>query len=186
MNELWTGKLTRLVAFDPDRGAELTAEWYRDSEFSRYYDFPPVHPRDAKRTQERYREHESKSNPNYVRFHIEALEQGRVIGECDLDVTDSNHCEAFVGIGIGERDFWGKGYGSDAMALLLAYGFREMNLHRIALGVFAYNPRAIRSYEKVGFRFEGRMRGLINRGGERHDSITLGILRTEWDALQND
>ncbi len=183
MNNLLLGKLTRLVAFDPDRGGELTAKWYHDSEFSRMYDFPPVRPRNANKTQERFRERANKNHPNLVEFHIETLHEPQIIGECELEVNHTNHREAFVAIGIGEREFWSKGYGSDAMRILLRFGFQEWNLHRIALSAFDYNPRAIRSYEKVGFKHEGRIREHLRRGRERHDSVNLGILRSEWDAL---
>jgi RimJ/RimL family protein N-acetyltransferase len=181
MSNLFTGKLTQLVAYDPDRAGELLAKWYQDSEFTRFYDFPPVRPRNAKKTQQRFRE--QASNPNAIQFHIETLASPQIIGECDLEMNHINHREAFVAIGIGEREYWGKGYGSDAMQILLRFGFQEWNLHRIALSAFDYNPRAIRSYEKVGFKHEGQIRGHLKRGGTRHNSVNLGILRTEWEAL---
>jgi RimJ/RimL family protein N-acetyltransferase len=88
--------------------------------------------------------------------------------------------DAFVGIAIGERDYWGKGYGTDAMRTILHYGFTEINLRRVTLTVFEYNPRAIRSYEKAGFRHEGRLRQFLNREGRRWDMLYMGILREEW------
>jgi RimJ/RimL family protein N-acetyltransferase len=87
-----------------------------------------------------------------------------------------------VGIGIGEAEYRGKGYGTDAMQVILGFAFRELNLHRVSLSVFEYNPRAIRSYEKAGFRHEGRLRAEINRDGRRWDVLMMGILRTEWEA----
>ena len=85
---------------------------------------------------------------------------------------------------MGEPEFWGKGYGSDAMNVILRFGFRQLNLNRVNLNVFEYNPRAIRSYEKVGFQIEGRERQWIAREGKRWDIIYMGILRREWEALQ--
>jgi len=85
-----------------------------------------------------------------------------------------------VGLGIGERDFWGRGYGTDVMKLILRYAFMEINLRRVTLTVFEYNPRAIRSYEKAGFRHEGRLRKLLHRDGRRYDELFMGILREEW------
>jgi RimJ/RimL family protein N-acetyltransferase len=183
MSNLLTGKLTRLIAFDPDKAGELVAKWNRDSEFSRLYDFPPVRPRDLKRTQERFREQASPLKPDTIPFHIETIENPQIIGECELEVVSRVHGWAEVAIGIGEREYWGKGYGSDAMGILLRFGFQELNLHRIALSAFEYNPRAIRSYEKVGFKREGQIRGHLKRGGARHNSVNLGILRSEWEAL---
>lgn len=182
---LFSGTLTRLVAFDPDRGGTLYAKWYRDSEFALLYDYRPVRPRALKHTQEWMSKDEAKLSPTVARFHIETLAEHIVIGECELERGDNAHHEAEVAIGIGERDYWGRGYGSDALRQLLAFGFREWNLHRISLSTFDYNPRAIRSYEKVGFHMEGRKRGHMIRGGQRRDTISMGILRSEWDTIQN-
>ena len=88
--------------------------------------------------------------------------------------------DAFVGIGIGNRNDWSKGYGSDAMKIILRFAFTELNLRRVTLNVFEYNPRAIRSYEKTGFRHEGRMRNALLRNGKRWDMFYMGILREEW------
>jgi RimJ/RimL family protein N-acetyltransferase len=66
------------------------------------------------------------------------------------------------------------------MKLILQYAFMELNLHRVSLDVFDYNPRAIHSYEKVGFKMEGRQRGILLREGKRWDMVFMGILRKEW------
>ncbi len=87
-----------------------------------------------------------------------------------------------MGISIGDPKDWGKGYGTDAMRILLRYAFIELNLHQVTLLVFEYNPRAIRSYEKAGFRVRGRMRKVVNRDGRRWDAIAMSIIRQEWNA----
>lgn len=183
--QLFSGDLTRLVAFDPDRGGELYAEWYGDSEFTRYYDFPPVRPRNLKRTQKRLREDRDALARHVARFHIQTLVDGLTIGECELERSPIPFDEAWVAIAIGNRAYWSRGYGSDALRQLLAFGFLEWNVHRITLAVFDYNPRAIRSYEKVGFKTEGRNRALVNRGGTRCDNVCMGILRSEWESLHH-
>jgi RimJ/RimL family protein N-acetyltransferase len=66
------------------------------------------------------------------------------------------------------------------MRLMLHYAFTELNLQRITLAVFDYNRRAVRSYEKAGFTYEGRERGFLYRDGERADTLFMGILRDEW------
>ena len=66
------------------------------------------------------------------------------------------------------------------MNLLLRFAFTEVNLRRVTLAVFEYNPRAIRTYEKVGFRHEGRLRQFLNKEGRRWDMLFMGILREEW------
>ena len=89
-----------------------------------------------------------------------------------------------MGIGLGEREYWGKGYGTDAMKIILRYAFTELNLRRVTLDVFEYNQRGVRSYEKAGFVVEGRERGLILREGRRWDVIYMGILREDWIKLE--
>ena len=70
------------------------------------------------------------------------------------------------------------------MRVVLGFAFTELNLHRVSLNVFAYNPRAIRSYEKAGFQHEGRLRKLICRDGQRTDDVWMGILGEEWFKQQ--
>jgi RimJ/RimL family protein N-acetyltransferase len=64
--------------------------------------------------------------------------------------------------------------------VLLRFAFTEVNLRRVTLSVFEYNPRAIRSYEKAGFRHEGRLRKVLNKEGKRWDILLMGILREDW------
>ena len=90
-----------------------------------------------------------------------------------------------IGIGLGAREYWGQGYGTDAMQTLLRYAFTEMNLRRLTLLVFDYNPRAIRSYEKCGFVKEGTVRGVLQREGQRWDWHYMGILKEEWESLND-
>jgi RimJ/RimL family protein N-acetyltransferase len=104
-----------------------------------------------------------------------------LIGFIGLFGIEWNHGNAWVGIGLGERDYWGKGYGTDAMCAILDYAFNELNLYRVTLDVFEYNPRAIRSYEKAGFQLEGRVRKMIHRDGRRWDVLVMGVLRDEWE-----
>jgi RimJ/RimL family protein N-acetyltransferase len=71
------------------------------------------------------------------------------------------------------------------MKLCLQYGFLELGLQRVSLGLHAYNPRALRSYEKAGFRMEGRTRQDVMREGKRTDTLWMGILRDEWLQMQD-
>lgn len=180
-NQLFTGKLTRLVAHEPDRAGELMEKWYRDSEFARNYDFPPVRPKNIKRAQMHFREYATSDIAGRAMFLIQTLENVQTIGECELELVKGHARDAYVSIGIGERAFWGRGYGTDAMRLVLTFGFNEWHLHRITLSVFDYNPRALRSYEKAGFVVEGRMRGRLHRNGKRSDDVVMGILRADWE-----
>jgi len=174
---LLTGSLTRLVALEADQDAELHARWSRDVEFFHLFNFGPARGATAKQARE-WLERDA-DDPNTFVFTILTQDGGKRIGLTDLSVLPRWQ-DAYLGIGIGERDYWGKGYGTEAVRLVAQFGFAELNLHRITLSVFEFNTRAIRSYEKVGFVVEGRSRQLIQRAGRRWDSITMGLLRSDW------
>src|SRR3972149_768293 len=89
--------------------------------------------------------------------------------------------KAEIGIMIGEKSFWNQGYGTETMLLMLQHGFETLNLHRIYLKVYATNPRAIRSYEKVGFVHEGRLREAHYADGVYADDLVMSMLRPEWE-----
>src|SRR3989304_7101024 len=90
--------------------------------------------------------------------------------------------KAEIGIMIGEKAYWNKGYGTETMLLMLQHGFETLNLHRIYLKVYATNPRAIRSYEKVGFVLEGRQREAHFDKGVYSDDLIMGVLQHELDT----
>jgi RimJ/RimL family protein N-acetyltransferase len=94
----------------------------------------------------------------------------------------NRHCS--FGISIGEKSEWGKGYGTEATALMVQYAFDTLNLNRVWLHVYEYNQRGLRAYEKVGFKREGVLRQECYREGRYWDTIVMAILRDEWEAVQ--
>ena len=180
MNDIFAGKLVRLSAVDPEEMSKAFSRWNRDSEFTRLLNMSVQPLRSAKAIQKWMDEDMGESSPRETFFTIRTADENKLIGGLSLYVVDWTGRDSFVGIFIGEREHWGKGYGSDAMRLLLQYAFTELNLWRVSLGVFQYNPRAIRSYEKVGFCHEGRMRQYLNHEGKRWDILYMGIRRDEW------
>jgi RimJ/RimL family protein N-acetyltransferase len=179
-NELLTGDLIRLTAEDPQIYAETFSRWGRDSEYTRLLDNDPARMPSITKTKEWFEKFSEKEQVNETFFLVRSLEGNTLIGFVGLFGIEWNHGDAWVGIGIGDRQYWGKGYGTDAMRVILRYAFTELNLHRITLGVFEYNSRAIRSYEKAGFIIEGRFRQQLHREGRHWDEIMMGILREEW------
>jgi RimJ/RimL family protein N-acetyltransferase len=175
-NDLLTGRLVRLAAFHPETDAAIVARWSRDTEYHRLADNDPAYPRSAKMA----REWLERDNDHVFGFAIRTMADDRLIGDTGIWLESWAHGEAWAGIVIGERTFWGNGYGTEAMQLILRYAFTELNVRRVSLNVFAYNPRAIRSYEKAGFRREGVVRGDCHRDGQRWDSVFMGVLRDEW------
>jgi RimJ/RimL family protein N-acetyltransferase len=102
------------------------------------------------------------------------------IGSCGLHEIDWRNRNTELGIVIGSRDYWNRGYGTDAVATLAGWAFNTLNLHRIFLRVFADNTRAIRCYEKVGFQHEGRLRQDSFSNGAYRDTLLMGLLRSDW------
>ena len=113
-------------------------------------------------------------------IHIRA--GNRLIGSCAFSQLDADNGSALFHITIGEHDCWGKGYGGEATALMVDHAFSALNLHRVALSVFAFNERAIRAYLRVGFVDEGRSREAIWRDGRWWDEIHMSVLEPEWRA----
>ncbi|MCL5097384.1 MAG: GNAT family N-acetyltransferase [Candidatus Omnitrophica bacterium] len=104
------------------------------------------------------------------------------IGTCGFHGINWRDSHAEMGILIGEKKYWGKGYGQEAMTLLMSHGFDTLNLHRLELKVFEDNPRAIHAYEKIGLVHEGRLRQAEYSDGAYKDVLLMGMLRSEWNA----
>ena len=159
------------------------SRWSRDSEYWRLLASDPARMFSSKGTKEWIEKELDENAEHNFMFMIQALEDDRLIGEVGLDGVQWMHGDTFVGISLGDRRDWGKGYGSDAMRVVLRYAFSELNLWRVSLNVFEYNKRAIRSYEKVGFTYEGLSRETLERDGVRYGMVFMGIRREEWEAI---
>lgn len=105
---------------------------------------------------------------------------GAFAGEIRLDNVNSQDRRAMMAIGINNPALLGKGFGTEAITLLLRHAFAEMKLHRVGIRVLAYNKRAIRAYEKCGFVVEGRERETAYVNGNWHDDIMMGVLDREF------
>ncbi len=181
---LFQGRLVRLTAEQPEISAKAFSRWDRDTEYHRLLDMGPSMMYSAKKIQEWIEKDVEKEQLQEFAFYIRTLQDDRLIGFIALMEFAWHHGEAWVGIGIGERDAWSKGYGTDAMQVILRYAFQELDLNRVTLGTFSYNTRAIRSYEKAGFVLEGYERQRLHRDGEYADMLIMGVLRSEWQVQQ--
>jgi RimJ/RimL family protein N-acetyltransferase len=113
---------------------------------------------------------------------IHERDTGRLIGSCAFSQVDGENGSAMYHITIGEKDAWGRGYGTGATRLMLDHAFGTLGLHRIALTVFEFNERAIRAYRRCGFVVEGRARESIWRDGRWWDELAMSVLAPEWRA----
>jgi len=106
----------------------------------------------------------------------------RLVGTSAFSQLDGENGSAMYHITIGEKDCWGRGFGTEATRLMLDHAFETLRLHRVALAVFEFNERAIRAYRSCGFIVEGRAREAIWREGRWWDEITMSMLEPEWQA----
>jgi diamine N-acetyltransferase len=116
-------------------------------------------------------------------FVICLLADGRPIGTVGLNDIHQRSGHAEFGIAIGEKEEWGKGYGTDALNAICDFGFGELRLERIELHVYAENERGRRAYLKAGFVHEGTLRRAHFARGQHQDVHLMSQLRDEWQAL---
>lgn len=168
------GKRIRLRAIERS-DIPTFVRWFNDPEVIKHLLlYLPMSQAQEERWFERYLQDEQRHI-----FGIETVD-GTLIGNIGLEDVNWKDRKAELGIVIGEKDYWDKGYGTEAVTTLLGFAFRQMNLHRVYLRVFEDNPRAKRSYEKCGFQLEGRLRESSFSDGRYRDEWIMGILRDEF------
>jgi RimJ/RimL family protein N-acetyltransferase len=182
-SDLLRGKNIHLTAQDMDQSSQPYFDWAQDAEYQRLVEGDPPVPLSLKGMRESNEQGWPEDDPCNVMFLMRTNDDNRIIGFANLDYISWHHGDSFMGIGIGDKAYWSRGYGSEAMNILLRYVFTELNLHRLSLTVFEYNQRAIRMYEKCGFKIEGINREYHFRDGRRWDLVSMGILREEWLEL---
>jgi RimJ/RimL family protein N-acetyltransferase len=174
------GQYVCLTVENPEIMAKNFTQWNLDTEYYRLLDSEPPRLWSEKKWKEWLEKDLEKDDPNDFLFAIRTRQEGKVIGFTGFFDFHWNHGDTLMVIAIGEREYWGKGYGTDTLNTLLRYAFLELNLRRVSLIVFEYNGRAQRSYEKAGFVQEGRIRGAMLREGKRWDWLIMGVLREDW------
>jgi RimJ/RimL family protein N-acetyltransferase len=173
---LFTGRLLRLASPTPE-DQESLATWSLDDMYLRMLDDDPIRPQAASA----YNSTLEWDGHSSMYFHLRTLQEDKFIGFVVLFSIKWASQTADMAIGIGLPEYRGKGYGQDALRLILNYAFAELNLYRVGLTVMSYNTAAIKSYERAGFALEGAKRQMVCREGQRHDLLLYGILRDEWE-----
>ena len=158
---------------------EFFLKWFNDPEITQYLvQYRPMTRMMEEEWMENLKNRKDNIHLSIVIPHDDGSE--KLIGNCGLHNIDWKNRVAEAGIVIGEKEYQSKGFGTEAMELLLDYGFKTVNLNRIELYTYAFNVRALKSYKKVGFIEEGRKRQFIWSNGRYHDAIMMGILAEEW------
>ncbi len=177
------GKLVRLRAYEKS-DLDAVMKWVNDEEVTDLLGGAMLTYPVSSSAEEKFIEAAAAgSSEKQKNFVIETLADRRYIGTISFNVIDWLNRSAGLGIVIGDKSVWGKGYGTDAMRVLMRLGFDKLNLHRLWLHVHDYNQRAIASYEKCGFTREGVLRQEHFRRGRYHDTIVMGILESEYRAI---
>lgn len=129
---------------------------------------------------------EDNSSPEAV-FVIVTLEDNKMVGTVGLHEVNWINRNATLGIFIGDKEYRDKGYGTEAIRLILEYGFKYMNLHSIKLDAMKFNSRALKCYEKCGFKENGRRRDGAFINGKYYDTVSMDILDNEFkgDYIKN-
>ena len=174
------GKRIRLRAVEQD-DVQKFHEWVNDPEVTRGLAmYLPLSMQDEQGWFERI----SKVDPHEKPFAID-IKKGKawkLIGNCGTFSISTVNRSCELGIMIGDKSEWNKGYGAEAMTLLLQHGFETLNMNRVFLRVYEDNVRAVRSYEKSGFVLEGRQRQAVYKRGKYEDVLFMSVLRSEWDS----
>lgn len=169
------GRLIRLRARELE-DEPLLHQWFNDPEVTEHLTlrYPLSH-----KAQKEYIEKASDNGYMNANFAIDTLAEGKLIGGCELDITQPENRSAILGIAVGDKTYWGGGYGTDTMVTLCRFGFEMMNLHRIELDVYAANLRARHVYEKIGFKLEVTKRQAVYKFGQYLDVHVMGLLEGE-------
>ena len=158
---------------------EKFLEWLNDSEITQYL----MRYRPLTRDMEEEWFNNLKTEENTIIFSIlltENKDKDLLIGNCGIQDINWKDRTAVCGVFIGDKKNQGKGYGTEALRLLVKYGFNTLNLNRIELNVDDFNIRAIKCYKKVGFVEEGRKRQAVFKNGQYNDVIYMSILQMDW------
>jgi RimJ/RimL family protein N-acetyltransferase len=174
---MFTGKLTHL------RPVEMTdldryLLWINDAEVNQYLKMrPPVSREDE---EEFLRKSDLKTRPPEVLMAIELLEERKHIGSVGFEHVELVDRRATLGIMIGEKNCWSRGYGTDAILTMVRYGFEELNLNRVDLTCDERNARGIACYRKCGFTEEGRLKQHRFAKGRYWDTVVMAVLADDF------
>lgn len=185
--QLFDAQDIRFGPIDHEAHPEIESKWTHDAEFMRLMELKPVRPLSPALVKKQYEsiEKQMEEDKNQFYFTIRARDGDRLIGKAVVEWIDWTNGNGFLRLGIGAAEDRRKGYGSQALNMLLRYAFGELNLYRVTVVVPAYNEGALGLFQKFGFVEEIRRRKALNRDGEIWDLVGFGLLNAEWREQTN-
>ena len=182
--QLFEGQDIRFGPIDYDKDPEVEAKWTHNAEFMRLYDVNPARPLSAGIVKKQYEKLEKRMEEDKDLYHfmIRAKADDRLIGKAEVQRIEWTNGNGQIRIGIGAAEDRCKGYGTQALRMLLRFAFAELNLFRISANVPEYNEGAIALLKKIGFVEEVRRRQALERDGRRWDLLVFGLLKDEWQS----
>lgn len=171
---------------DHEKDAEIESKWTHDAEFMRLMELKPVRPMSPAMVRKQYEkiEKDAEENRNLFYFTIRAKSDDRLIGKAMLEWIEWTNGNGWIHLGIGAADERGKGYGTQALHMLLRFAFAELNLFRVSALVPAYNEAMLAVLRKFNFVEEVRRREAVERDGRFWDLLLFGLLKSEWESQQ--
>jgi RimJ/RimL family protein N-acetyltransferase len=184
--QLFEAQDVRFGPIDHETHPEIESKWTHDAEFMRLMELKPIRPLSPASVKKQYEnlEKQMEEDKNLYYFTIRAREDDHLIGKAVVEWIEWTNGNGFLRLGIGAESDRRKGYGSQALGMLLRYSFGELNLYRVTAVVPAYNEGAIRLFLKFGFMEEIRRRKALHRDGEFWDILSFGLLNSEWQEQQ--
>ena len=173
------GKLIYLSPINLD-DCNKYAEWMNDLQVTKY--LANSSQQISMATEKKWLDDAVASKNGYI-FSIINKEANNLMGSVGLHKIDHLHQTAAIGVFVGDKNYWNRGIGTEAVNLALDYAFNVLNLHNIWLEVISYNNRAVHAYKKIGFSEIGRRRQCYQIAGERYDVIYMDLLASEFKSI---
>ena len=185
--QLFEGQDVCLGPIDYEKDPEVEARWTHNAEFMRLFDLEPARPLSAAFVKKQYEklEKQMEEEKNFYYFAIRAREDDHLIGRASIYWIEWSNGNGHIRLGIGAAGDRGKGYGAQALRMLLRFAFAELNLFRLTASVPEYNEAAIALLKKFGFTQEVCRRSSLERDGRRWDLYIFGLLQDEWQSQAN-
>jgi RimJ/RimL family protein N-acetyltransferase len=181
-SQLFESEDIRFGPIDHDKDPEVESRWTHDAGFMRLYDTEPVRPMSAAIVKKQYErlEKQIEEDKNLHHFMIRARADDRLVGRAMVHRIEWTNGNCAIRLGLGSPVDRRRGFGTQALRMLLRFAFSEINMFRVTAYVQEYNEGALALFKKFGFVEEVRSREALERDARRWDLIVLGVLKDEW------